>query len=483
MVVGEIAEPIDFLVVGGGPAGYAAALHASRRGRSVMLVDRDGTEGIGGVCLRRGCIPSKALIEIAQLVEQTSAHPAVRSGATADLAAFQQHKQHIVHQLTTGVVALLRNAHVEVVAGELRFTRPDQAVIRTSDGRARFVAFNDVVIATGSRPAQVPDLPVDGSVILDSTGALELAEIPSTVAVVGAGYIGLELGTALAKLGSQVTLVEVADRVLPELDAALVRPVSRRLADLGITVLTGARATGHAAGVLHVQHGEHETDVKAERVVVAVGRRPNTGDLGLDRLGVSVRADGLLDVGPDRLLRKHVAAIGDVVPGPALAHKGYAEAPVAVAALCGDRVAFDPTAIPAVVFCDPEIATVGLSAAAARDAGATVTTVPMAGNGRALTLDAARGLVQLVTDSDTGVILGMHVVGPHASEVIAEGAVALEMGATASDLAETIHVHPTIAEQVQEAARAADGQGLHSASNVGSRSTDGRSTAATSTPE
>lgn len=467
MVVGEMAEAVDLLVVGAGPAGYAAALRGAQRGREVVLVDREGAEGVGGVCLRAGCVPSKALIELASVVERAAAFaPAGVSfpEPVVDLAAFQVHKRRIVEQLTGGIRSLLAGAKVRVLAGDLRFTRPNQAILGTPDGHASFVEFRDVVLATGSRPAVPLGLEPDGSHVLDSTGGLNMATLPASVAIVGAGYIGVELGTALAKLGSSVTIVEAAQRILPELDAALTRPVARRLRELGVDVLTGARATRHDGKVLHVRRGDVDVDIASQVVIVAVGRQPNTDSLALDRLGVTPDADGLLPVRSDRLLRAHVAAAGDVTAGPALAHKAYAEAAVAVDALCGDRVAFQPAAIPAVVFADPEIAMVGLSAAAARADGVdvAVTTVPIAGNARALTMGAALGVVQLVWESGSGLVLGLHVSGPHASEFVAEGTAAIELGATVGDLADLVHVHPTVSEQVQEAARAAVGRALHS---------------------
>ncbi|EFC81432.1 dihydrolipoyl dehydrogenase [Parafrankia sp. EUN1f] len=469
MVVGEIAEGVDLLVVGAGPAGYAAALRGAQLGRDVTLVDRDGEAGVGGVCLRVGCIPSKALIEFADVLHRANAlgrGGLAAGGVTADLAGFQRHKAGIVAGLTGGVRGLLRDAGVPLVGGTLRFTRPDQAVVETTAGQARFFEFQDVVLATGSRPVSLPSLPFDGITVLDSTGALALDALPSSVAVVGAGYIGVELGTALAKLGVPVTIVEQAEHLLPGVERALSRPVSRRLAELGVDLLTAATARAHADGVLTVERGGEQVAVKAEKVIVAVGRQPNTDQLGLDRLGVTAGSDGLLPVGPDRLVRRHVAAIGDITPGPALAHKGYAEAGVAVENLSGRRAAFQPAAIPAVVFSDPEIATVGLTAAEAAEQGIEVamSSLPMAANGRAMTIGAQHGTVQLVTDRGSGVVLGVHLVGPHASELIAEATLALEMGATAEDLAETIHVHPSVSEHLEEAARATVGRPINSPS-------------------
>lgn len=466
MVVGEIAESVDLLVVGGGPGGYVAAIRAAQLGRSVLLVERGGTAGVGGVCLNVGCIPSKALIEVARASHEAGAlaHAGLRAEGSVDLAAWQNWRKKIVGDLVGGVHRLLRAAGVAVQAGELHFTRPDQAVVETPEGAARFYEFADVVIATGSRPTSLPDLVPDGDRVLDSTGLLELTRVPASLVVVGAGYIGLELGTAFAKLGSRVTIVEAAERVLPAMDAVLARPVAAALRELGVTVLTRAFADDFDGSRMRVRAGDGEKPIEAEAVLVAAGRTPNTDDLGLDRLGVAAGEHGLLAVAADQRLTRHVAAVGDVTPGPALAHKASAEALVAVAALCGRRVAFQPQAIPAVVFTDPEIASAGLTESQAREEGIdpVVASFPLSASGRAATLGTARrGALQVVADPGTGAVLGVHIAGPHAGELIGEGVLAIEMGATVEDLAACIHPHPTLSEQYPEAAHLAQGLPLH----------------------
>lgn len=462
MVVGEIAESIDLLIVGAGPGGYVAAIRAAQLGRSVLLVDRDG---IGGVCLNVGCIPSKALIEVAEAAHRITAlaQAGLRAGGSIDLAAWQAWRNGVVKGLVDGIHGLLRNAGVIVQAGELRFTRPNQAVVEPPEGTALFYEFTDVLIATGSRPTALANLAFDGAKILDSTDLLALAEIPTQLIVVGGGYIGVELGTAFAKLGSRVTIVEAADRLLPSLDAVLARPVVARLRELGVTVLTRTFAEDFDGITLRVRHDGTSQQIKTDAVLVAVGRTPNTDRLGLDRLGVAAGADGLLAVDADRRLTPHIAAVGDITPGPALAHKASAEALVAVAALSGQRVAFQPQAIPAVAFSDPEVASAGLTESQARAEGVTpiLASFPLSASGRAATITAPQGFVQLVADASTKAVLGVHLVGPHASELIAEGVLAIEMGATIEDLAATIHPHPTFSEQYAEVAHVASGAPIH----------------------
>jgi dihydrolipoamide dehydrogenase len=454
-VVGEFADQADLVVIGGGPGGYVAALRAAQLGREVTLVEREGPAGLGGACLHVGCIPSKALIELADAAERTRA-PAPAGlrvdGVSVSLGAFQAWRAELCAGLAQGVGGLLSRAGVRVVHGEARFNRPDRIAIRTPEDQAVFLEFESAVVATGSAPVAMPALPFDGERVLDSTGALALTEVPASVAVVGAGYIGLELGTALAKLGSKVTIVEALDRVLPAVDASLTAPVLRRLAALGVEVRTGTAAGAELLG-------------EAELVVVAVGRSPNTRELGLAAAGVPVGPDGLVRVGEDLRATERIAAIGDVVAGPALAHKASAEAVVAAEALSGRRAAFDPMAIPVVVFTDPEVATVGLTEAEARAQGmdARAATFPLAASGRAGTLGARDGFTRVVADAATDRVVGVHVVGPHASELIAGGALAIELLASPGDVAGTIHPHPTLSEGLREAAELLLGRPVHAA--------------------
>lgn len=457
MVVGNVPEAADLLVVGAGPGGYHAALHAARAGRRVLLVDERGEAGVGGVCLRVGCIPSKALIEVAeQRVRAGEARAMGLHGppATLHMDEFQVWKNAIIERLTGGVNGLLRAAGVSVRRGRLRLTGPGSAVLSDGEGGAQFVDFRHCVLATGSRPAPLAALPVDGVRVLDSTALLALDRLPASVAVIGAGYIGLELGMALARLGVATTLVEAGPRLLPALPAELLGPVERRLGELGVQVLLDAEAVDLDARHLAVRQNGETLRVAAEQVVVAVGRLPNSDELGLAEAGLECDARGLLAVGPDRLLSARIAAVGDLTPGPALAHKASAEAAVAVDALAGRPAAFEPAAIPAVVFCDPEIASVGLSAEAARAAGADVaqTRLALGASGRAATLGRTAGFAWLVTDRADGTVLGVHLVGAHASELIGEAALAIELGACAEDLALTIHPHPTLSEQLAEVA-------------------------------
>jgi dihydrolipoamide dehydrogenase len=484
MVVGELAESADLLVIGGGPGGYAAAIRAAQLGREVTLVERNGAAGLGGVCLHVGCIPSKALIELAGAAHRTAELEAAglhADGVTVSLDRFQAWRGELCARLARGVGELLAKGQVRIVHGEARFNRADRVAVHTPDDHALFLEFQHAIVATGSRPIELPNLPTDGERVLDSTGALALTTAPKSAAVVGAGYIGLELGTALAKLGTRVTVVEALDRVLPSVEESLTAPVRRRLRALGVDVRLRTTAQRIEGDSLVVAGPDGEDRVEAERVIVAVGRVPNTDDLGLAAAGISstqrvadeasedgrgasaLARGGLIDVGEDMRATERIAAIGDVVAGPALAHKATAEAAVAAEALSGLPAAFDARAVPEVIFTDPEIGTVGLTEAQARDAGldAVVATFPLAASGRAGTLSERDGFTRLVTDRASDRVVGVHIVGPHASELVAGGALAIELIASPGDVAATIHPHPTLSEGLHEAAALALGHPIH----------------------
>ena len=461
MVVGEVPEAADLVIVGAGPGGYAAALHACRRGRRVMLVDRAGSEGVGGICLREGCIPSKTLIETAERFAHAACgaeRGLVASALRFDLAAFQTFKDGIVNRLSSGVRSLLEAGKVELVAGELSLVDESTVVITQPGDRVRFVAFRDLILATGSSPVALAALPFDGERVLDSSAVLSLRALPPAICIVGAGYIGVEIGIALAKLGVRVTVVEAAARVLPEIPAHVAAPVERRMKVLGIELVLDARPRALSGSRLELGGARAPPrQIDVELTMVAVGRRPAVESLNLASIGIEADSGGRLAVGPDRRLRPHIAAIGDLTPGPALAHKATAEALVAVDALCGDAAAFDPAAIPIVVFSDPEVASLGPCAGP----GLRSWRFPVGASGRAATRGDDLGFVDVVSDEEDGAVLGVHIVAPHASELIAEGMLAVEMGATLEDLALTIHPHPTLSEMLGEAAGLGAGRPLH----------------------
>ena len=430
----------------------------------MTLVDRAEWGGLGGACLHVGCIPSKALIELGEAFTRANATPGMTAtAATVDLAAFQAHKRELIGRLTGGVGALMRGNDVTVLEGEARFVAPDRVVVATAQ-RAVHLQFADAIVATGSRPAELGVLPFDGGRVVDSAGLLALEELPQTLCVAGGGYVGLELGIAFAKLGTKVTIVEALPELLPDLDRDLARLVERSLKQLGVDLMLGARLTGadDETVVVAAVSGE-ERRIPAERVVVAIGRRPNSDGLGLGELRITPTGGGLIPVDGARIAAPHVAALGDVTAGPALAHKATAEAQVAVRALSGQPAAFAPQAIPVVMFTDPEIATAGLTATSARAEGLDVVaeTFPTGTLGRPATLGRRDGIARLVAERDGGAVIGAQIAGPHASELIAEATLAIEMGATLEDLALTIHAHPTLAEGIAEAAELALGHPVH----------------------
>lgn len=453
------------LVVGGGPGGYVAAIRAGQLGIDTVLVDEGG---LGGTCLQRGCIPSKALIEASSRFAHLAAAAAgtdpagIRASAPAiDFPQTIAWKDGIVARLSGGVGALLRKAKVRTLVGRAMFSDAKTCTVETAEGRFAISA-ETVVLATGSVPVELPTLPFGGAVI-SSTEALALPELPARMAVVGAGYIGLELGLAFAKLGVAVSIIERQDRILPLYDAKLTDPVRRTLERLGVALHLSARALGHTDGVLTVETMDGtRLDIPADTVLGTVGRRARLEGFGLEAMAVDVKDGRILVDEQCRTSMRGVFAIGDVVGEPMLAHKAMAQGEMVAEIVAGRRRRFDASVIPAICFTDPEIVVVGLSPEEAGGPERTrVGTFPFLGNGRAMTLDSEAGFVRVVARREDHVVVGVQAVGAHVSELATAFVDAVEMGARLEDVAGMVHAHPTLGEAFHEAALGALGQALH----------------------
>jgi dihydrolipoamide dehydrogenase len=459
------------LVLGGGPGGYVSAIRAGQLGLDVVLIEHGGPDGgLGGTCLNVGCIPSKAIIHAAdaysRAVEQAKATPfGLRvERPTIDFARTVDWKDGIVGRLTSGVGALLKRHRVKIVQGHGVMVDGKTCRVETDTG-PQVVRAEHVVLANGSMPASLPALPFGGRVI-SSTEALSLQAIPERLAVIGAGYIGLELGTAFAKLGAKVTVIEAEDRILPAYDADLVRPVARRLKTLGVEVLTRARAAGlsESGDALRVEReGAPALGVPADGILVAVGRRARVTGFGLERLDLTMNGGFVAIDEHCATSMRNVWAIGDLTGEPMLAHRAMAQGVVVAEQMAGHRRVFDSAVIPAVCFTDPEIVTVGLSPEEARKAGREVHTglFPFQANGRALTLGEESGFVRMTARADNHAVLGIAAVGAGVSELATAFGLALEMGARLEDIGGTIHAHPTLGEAFHEASLRALGEALH----------------------
>ncbi len=467
MVVGDASLDIDLLVIGAGPGGYVAAIRAAQLGQKVIIADK---AKFGGVCLNVGCIPSKALINSAHHYE--SMQHAADYGLSADninvdFGKVQDYKNSVVNKMTSGVEMLLKANKVQMFQGEVMFINENEARLFNDQEAPRY-RFKNCIIATGSRPIELKPFPFGGR-ILSSTEALSLPELPKSLVVIGGGYIGIELGQMYAKFGTNVTVLEGSPSILPGFEAEITRIVRKNLDSLGVTVHTNALAQTAQQSEDEVtvtfSVDQAEQQLTADYVLVTVGRRPNTdGELGLDRIGVKMGDRGLIEVDEQgRTSIPHIYAIGDIIPGPALAHKASYEGKVVAEAIAGQPSTFDYKVIPAVVFSDPEIASVGISEPEAKQQGFEVMVgkFPFAANARALSLSAPEGFVKLVGDKKTGLILGGQIVGTNASDLIPEIALAIEMGTTMEDLALTIHAHPTLGELSAEAAEVALGHPIH----------------------
>jgi dihydrolipoamide dehydrogenase len=459
-------------VVGAGPGGYAAAFLAADLGMQVTLIDPEANPG--GVCLYRGCIPSKALLHVAKLIEESQQaknwgidFPAPK----IDLTRLRNWKENVVKKLTGGLGQLSKQRHVEYIQGRAAFESPTTLRISKADATEAVLSFDRIILATGSRPAIIPALKLVSSRLMDSTGALNLEDVPRSLLVVGGGYIGLELGSVYAALGTRVTVVEMLPGLLPGADRDLVLPLHKRLEKMFEAILlntTVASLKEDGAGIRATFEGsaveEKDREKIFDRVLVSVGRKPNSEIPGLETTQVQVSARGFIEVNKQlRTADPSIYAIGDVVGEPMLAHKASHQGRVAVEAIAGHKAAFEPHAIPAVVFTDPEVAWCGLTETQAEKENREIKVAkfPWGASGRAVTLDRPDGMTKLLIDPQTERVLGVGIVGVGAGELIAEGVLAIEMAALASDVAMSIHPHPTLSETVMESAEVFFGTSTH----------------------
>jgi len=459
-----MTQKTEALVLGSGPGGYVAAIRLGQLGKETILVEKDN---LGGVCLNIGCIPSKALIRVAKLKKRLEAAKQIGlevSGIKIDFAKVQSWKQSVVDRLTSGVDYLCKGNNVKVIKGVGTFKGPDQIEVKTATG-TETIETKGIIIATGSRPFELPSFKFDGTHIITSTEALALQEIPKNLVVIGGGVTGLEMGTMYAQLGSKVTVIEMLDQLLPGTDIDLVRIVERSLRKLGVEYHVKSKAKEYRTGKVYATLEDgREGAFDAEKVLVTVGRRPNSDQIGLETTGVKTDSHGFIQV--DKKMQTNVPgiyAIGDVVGPPMLAHKASKEGIVAAEAIAGMNSEADFRAIAGVIFTDPEIATVGLTEAQSKEKGyePIVGKFPFTALGRALLAGETEGFVKIVADKGSDLVLGVHIVGAEASDMISEAALAIEMGATLEDIGFTIHPHPTLPESIMEAAQAGKGKAIH----------------------
>jgi dihydrolipoamide dehydrogenase len=454
----------EVMVLGAGPGGYTAAFRAADLGRKVVLIERHPR--LGGVCLNVGCIPSKALLHVAAILDETRAmsRHGIRFGEPEiDLDQLRQFKDGVIGQLTGGLAKLAKQRKVELLQGEARFSGANSIDVGTQDGQIQRVTFDHAIIAAGSRPVRLPGLPDDPRII-DSTGALALQDIPARLLVVGGGIIGLEMATVYSALGSRITVVELSDQIIPGCDPDLVRPLHRRISRRYGNIYLKSKVTSIEARpdelVARFEGGDAPDEQAFDRVLVAVGRRPNGREIGAENAGVRVNDSGFIDV--DRQMRTnipHIHAIGDIVGQPMLAHKATHEGKVAAEAICGMKSSFDARVIPSVAYTDPEVAWVGLTEGQAKAQGIRYErgAFPWAASGRSLSLGRDEGLTKALFEPESGRLLGAGITGPNAGELIAEAALAIELGADAADIGLTIHPHPTLSESFAMAAEAYEG--------------------------
>jgi len=459
-----MTQKMDSVVIGSGPGGYVAAIRLGQLGKETILVEK---EKLGGVCLNIGCIPSKALIRVAKLKKQIESGKQIGievSDLTVDFAKVQAWKQSVVDKLVSGIDYLCKANNVKIIKGTGKFKGPHLLEVAVTSGNETIETKN-VIIATGSRYFDLPGFRFDGARVISSTEALSLQEPPKNLVVIGGGVSGLELGTMYAQLGTKVTVIEMLDQLLPGTDIDLVGVVERSLRRLGIQYHVKSKAKEYRDGKVYaVLEDGKEASFEADKVLVAVGRRPNSDQIGLETVGVKMDSHGFIQVNKKMETNvPEIYAIGDVVGPPMLAHKASKEGIVAAETIGGLNSEADFRAIPGVVFTDPEIATVGLTESQAKEKGydPIVGKFPFTALGRAMIAGETEGFAKIVADKESSLVLGVHIVGNEASDLISEAVLAVEMGATLEDIGLTVHPHPTLPEAIMEAAEAAQGKAIH----------------------
>ena len=463
-------QEFDVCVIGAGPGGYVCAIRAAQHGLKTVIIER---EYYGGVCLNVGCIPSKAMISASHFFHRAK-HDAAAMGMTIknidlDMATLQKWKQSVSDKMAGGVEQLLKGNKVTAIKGEATFTSSTELSVKSSTG-TQTIGAKHFVVATGSRPIEIPGFAFDEKTVMSSTGALALTELPKTLIVVGGGYIGLEISTYLAKLGTKVTVVEATPNLLSGLiEKDGVNIIARKLSKTGVEVILNAKAKSfkkEKSGVeVTIEEGGKEKKLTAEKILVTVGRKPNSDQLNLKGIGLQIDERGFIKTNSQKKTNlPNIFAIGDIAGQPMLAHKASFEGVLVADVISGENRVFDVKTVPAIIFTDPEIAMVGMTEEEAKAKGhkeLKIGKFPFAANGKAVSLMETDGFVKIIADAKTEVVLGVLIVGPEASNLISEAALAIEMGATLEDIALTIHPHPTLGETMMEAAEAALGHAIH----------------------
>ncbi len=465
-------QEYDLVVIGGGPGGYVAAIRAAQLGMKTACVEKRGA--LGGTCLNVGCIPSKALLQSSEKFADAKKHFAdhgVKLGKIElDLKAMMGRKDKVVSDLTGGIEFLLKKNKITYVKGEGSIPKVGEVAVKLTDGGSETLKAKKILIATGSESTPLPGLDIDEKQIVTSTGALELGKVPKSMVVVGAGVIGLELGSVWSRLGAEVTVVEFLDRILPGMDGDIVKQTQRVLTKQGLKFKLGKKVTGakktKTSVTLSVEpaKGGDAEEIKADVVLVSIGRRPYTEGLGLEALGVEKDNRGIIQVnGSFETNVPGIYAIGDCVPGPMLAHKAEEEGVICVEMMAGQSGHIDYNLVPGVVYTWPEVASVGKTEEQLKEEGAAyrVGKFPFTANSRAKATGDTDGLVKILADKVTDRVLGVHILGPLAGDILAEAVIAMEFGASAEDIARTCHSHPGMGEAVKEAALAVDGRPIH----------------------